>query len=721
VDKIKDISGDIKVLSIDLQNQNRDAFFIEPKYKTKRVYKGKIVRIKVRCGGEICVTEDHPLFVRDNISREEVEIVEVLKSKPQRSIEIAEVLSLHVALVRSKLARLLGYGNVTKYKEGKYVYYKWIKNPILEYKVKPAGEVKEGEVLPVLLNLPQPDRIIRSINLIEELKKIPEDFLNNIYVHGIKEQIKKLKNSGLTYSEINRKLLWNHDRLLFKDFVNIAEKYDVRDDNIWIYLKGSKQRIPAKLNITSELARLLGYFVSEGNYNFRRKNRKHPTYSVAFTNNSEDLREEIERCVKELLPDVHVYRTSKSRNQLSMHSFLLYVLLKYIFGIPHGAGNKQLPKYVFNFTVQNKYEFLSALFDGDGHVGRDGVYYTTSSEMLKAQLGYFLLSMGYPVLYSTNNNRKFAPTQKKPSKKAEYYIYISGKENQEKMAKMLNNPCGENNKVGKRELLAHEIHYDRMVQIPNDLEKLYNVNDVTEFEITNVEKREYEGMVYDFSVPPCRTFVAGSFPIIIHNCTNERGFVVKEVYDDFIGVNGHSMRSKKSENTNFAFLVRVELTEPLENTTEYGRSIAKLATTIGGAKPIIQRIGDLRRGRRSNPERIGRNLVENTLKDVTPGDISMALPHRIMMDIIEGLEKLDEIIPGVASDSTLLYAPEIKFYARKIKVGGGSADDKGKCNMETSISNLFAAGDGAGLSRDIINAASTGVLAARSIIKKMFK
>ena len=191
-------------------------------------------------------------------------------------------------------------------------------------------------------------------------------------------------------------------------------------------------------------------------------------------------------------------------------------------------------------------------------------------------------------------------------------------------------------------------------------------------------------------------------------CTNEHGFVVKEDYDDFIGVNGHSMRTKKSENTNFAFLIRVELTKPLENTTKYGRSIAKLATTIGGGKPIIQRMGDLRRGRRSTWERIERNLVKNTLTDVTPGDISMALPHRITMDIIEGLEKLNEIIPGVASDSTLLYAPEIKFYAMRVKV-----DE----NMESMVKNLFAAGDGMGLSRDIVNAAATGILAARGMMR----
>ncbi|MDF1532112.1 MAG: NAD(P)/FAD-dependent oxidoreductase [Methanosarcinales archaeon] len=189
-------------------------------------------------------------------------------------------------------------------------------------------------------------------------------------------------------------------------------------------------------------------------------------------------------------------------------------------------------------------------------------------------------------------------------------------------------------------------------------------------------------------------------------CTNHHGFVVKEEYEGFIATNGHSMKDARSDNTNFAFLVRIELTHPIENTTRYGRSVAKLATTIGGGKPVLQRMGDLRRGRRSTTERIRRNPVTNTLKDVTPGDISMAMPHRIVMDIIEGLEVLNQIIPGVASDSTLLYAPEIKFYAMRLEVDP---------QMMTSIKGLYAAGDGAGLSRDIVNAAATGILAARGI------
>jgi uncharacterized FAD-dependent dehydrogenase len=193
-------------------------------------------------------------------------------------------------------------------------------------------------------------------------------------------------------------------------------------------------------------------------------------------------------------------------------------------------------------------------------------------------------------------------------------------------------------------------------------------------------------------------------------CTNHRGFVVKENYGDFIGVNGHSMKTRTSENTNFAFLVRVELTEPVENTTAYGRSIAELATTIGGGKPLVQRLGDLNAGRRSTFSRLSKNPVHGTLADVTPGDISMAMPSRIVLDIIEGLEKLDMIIPGVAADSTLLYAPEIKFYAMMLEVNA---------QLETSIPNLFACGDGVGLSRGIVGAAATGILAGRGVVERL--
>lgn len=190
-------------------------------------------------------------------------------------------------------------------------------------------------------------------------------------------------------------------------------------------------------------------------------------------------------------------------------------------------------------------------------------------------------------------------------------------------------------------------------------------------------------------------------------CTNPRGFVVKEVYSDgTVGVNGEAYLEKKSENTNFAFLVTLRLTDPMEDTIEYGKSIARLATKLGGGKPLIQRLYDLERGQRSTWERIRRSSISPTLKDVTPGDISLALPHRIVEDIIEGLKKLDELAPGVASPQTLIYAPEIKFYSARPAV------DK---NLMTTIPGLFVAGDGAGLSRGINVAAATGVLAARGI------
>jgi len=194
-------------------------------------------------------------------------------------------------------------------------------------------------------------------------------------------------------------------------------------------------------------------------------------------------------------------------------------------------------------------------------------------------------------------------------------------------------------------------------------------------------------------------------------CVNPGGFVMKEVYDDgTIGVNGQTFADKKSNNINFAFLTTIKLSDPLEDTIEYGKSIARLMTRLGGEKPIIQRLIDFEKGRRSTWERISRSTVKPTLKDVTPGDISMGLPYRVVSNIIEGLERLDNLAPGIYSSNTLLYAPEIKYYSMKAVVDS---------NMETVVDNLFAAGDGVGLSRGINVAAATGILAARGIALKL--
>lgn len=197
-------------------------------------------------------------------------------------------------------------------------------------------------------------------------------------------------------------------------------------------------------------------------------------------------------------------------------------------------------------------------------------------------------------------------------------------------------------------------------------------------------------------------------------CVSPHGFVVKETYaeEGVVGVNGHALKDRLSNNTNFALLTSINLTQPVESTTAYGVSIARLATTIGGGRPTLQSLGDLRRHRRSTWSRLTKSPgdVVPTLEDATPGDISMALPHRIVTDLLEALDILARIIPGLDADRTLLYAPELKRYANKPKT------DK---HLQTELSGLYVAGDGAGVARGIGGAAATGEIAARGIIEAM--
>lgn len=190
-------------------------------------------------------------------------------------------------------------------------------------------------------------------------------------------------------------------------------------------------------------------------------------------------------------------------------------------------------------------------------------------------------------------------------------------------------------------------------------------------------------------------------------CTNFGGYVALENYQGFVCVNGHALLDKKSENTNFAFLSKVVLTDPVEDNQAYGESIGKLATLIGGGKPILQRYGDLKRGRRSTWNRIRNSTIEPTLKNVVCGDIAMALPERILTNLVDGLEQLNQIIPGVANDETLLYAPEIKFFATQVETDH---------NLETAIRGLYVAGDGPGVAGNIVSAAATGLIAAKAIL-----
>ncbi|MGW8193635.1 MAG: NAD(P)/FAD-dependent oxidoreductase [Desulforhopalus sp.] len=192
-------------------------------------------------------------------------------------------------------------------------------------------------------------------------------------------------------------------------------------------------------------------------------------------------------------------------------------------------------------------------------------------------------------------------------------------------------------------------------------------------------------------------------------CTNYGGYVALENYQNFVCVNGHAYMDKKSDNTNFAFLSKVVLTDPVEDNTAYGESIGKLATLIGGGHPILQRYGDLKRGRRSTWNRVKNSYIEPTLKSVTCGDIAMALPERILTNLIDGLDQLNQVIPGVANDETLLYAPEIKFFATQIHTDN---------NLETQVAGLFVAGDGPGVAGNIVSATATALIPCKQIINR---
>jgi len=192
-------------------------------------------------------------------------------------------------------------------------------------------------------------------------------------------------------------------------------------------------------------------------------------------------------------------------------------------------------------------------------------------------------------------------------------------------------------------------------------------------------------------------------------CTNPGGFVAKENYYGYICVNGHALKEIKSNNSNFAFISKVNLTEPVTNTRQYGESIARIANVLGDGKPIIQTLKDLKRGRRSNWHRIDKGFITPTLKDCVAGDLALVLPHRIITNILEGLEKLDKIIPGVSNDETLLYGPEIKFFSNEIVT-----DNKFKLENY----DIYFVGDGAGKAGNIVTAAATGLVSARDILEE---
>ena len=190
-------------------------------------------------------------------------------------------------------------------------------------------------------------------------------------------------------------------------------------------------------------------------------------------------------------------------------------------------------------------------------------------------------------------------------------------------------------------------------------------------------------------------------------CMNPYGSVVNENTNGIVTVNGHSFEdpSKRTQNTNFALLVSKHFSEPFKDSNGYGESIARLSNMLGGGV-IVQRFGDLERGRRSNRTRIAEGTVRPTL-DATPGDLSLVLPKRILDGIIEMIYALDKIAPGTANDDTLLYGVEVKFYNMEVEL-----DE----NLETKYHGFYVIGDGSGVTHSLSHASASGVYVANRIM-----
>lgn len=175
--------------------------------------------------------------------------------------------------------------------------------------------------------------------------------------------------------------------------------------------------------------------------------------------------------------------------------------------------------------------------------------------------------------------------------------------------------------------------------------------------------------------------------------------------------NGHSYHNLAlgSNNTNFALLVSQEFSEPFKDPNQYAEEISALANKLSNGSVLVQKYGDIKAGRRSTKKRIDEGFVKPTLKEAIPGDLALVLPYKIMRSLIEMVEALDHVTPGIANDHTLFYGVEAKFYSDRIE-----CNDK----FETKIKNLYVGGDGAGITRGLAQAGANGVRVARDIISK---
>ena len=391
---------------------------------------------------------------------------------------------------------------------------------------------------------------------------------------------------------------------------------------------------------------------SDGKLNFIPKLGKSDLYKYMSISEAEDLINYTEEVFNKFGMDSDIYPTNmdealKIKEKIAKNGAnLLIIKQKHL-------GSDKLPGYIENFTKYLEKKGVTTI--AEAHCK------TIKKENNK-----------YSIIYTKNNTEETLAAKKvivAPGRTGAKWV--------QNLAQELKIPyTSQSIEIGVRVEVRKEI-----------LEELTNViYDPTIF----IETKTYDDQI--------RTF-----------CTNPGGFVAKENYYGYICVNGHALKDKKSNNSNFAFISKVNLTEPVTNTREYGEAIAKIANTLGGGKPIVQTLKDLRRGRRSTDKRIQKGFIEPTLKDYVAGDLALVLPHRIITNILEGLEVLDKTIPGVNNGETLLYGPEIKFFSNEIETDN---------NMKLLNEDIYFIGDGAGKAGNIVTAAATGLVAARDILKK---
>ena len=323
---------------------------------------------------------------------------------------------------------------------------------------------------------------------------------------------------------------------------------------------------------------------------------------------------------------------------------------------------------------------------------------TEKSHELYGRIEKYLLDNGIDILFETTvsdlvvENNKIKGVKIRPAKYAEVEDYNQDEEIDAENVVLAVGRKGANWLVKMCD--KHEI---KTTAGTVDIGVRYELPDTV---MKDVNKYMYEGKFISRPYPfrdKVRTF-----------CQNPSGFVSTEVYDNNITlVNGHSYKERKSTNTNLAILVSHNFNYPFNRPIEYGRNVAKNLNALGNGNIVVQRLGDIYRGKRTWEEELENNSVVPTLKSAVAGDITFALGYRTMTDILQFISSLDKVVEGFAHPDNLLYGPEIKFYSNKIDI-----NDK----FETSIKGLYSIGDGGGLTRGLMMASASGVQTARNIL-----